>query len=126
MDGKATTRRGFLSRLAAWAGGVALVPAMAGPAMAGRSRRRWGWGYPGWGYGYGRRVSSRRRRFFYGGYPYGRGFYGGGFYNRGYYGAPYAPLPRPAPYFYPRGYYGPLLKLDTPARTLDPLALLEC
>jgi len=112
----AQSRRGFLGRLAALAGGLLAIPAMGGTALAGRSRRRFGWG-GGYG-GYYRRGSSHRR--YYGGYGFGRPYYGGyyrpvappAFYGPGY----YAPAPS---YYYP-----PLMKRQaTPFP--DPLGLLE-
>jgi hypothetical protein len=133
MEATRNNRRGFLRRALTIVGGLAAVPALAQPALAGRShwRRGWGRGFGGWGpgfggRGYGRWPSSHRR--FYGGYPrYGPGFggYGGGFYGRGFYGAPYAPYSAPITPYYSRGYIGPIMKLET-SKPLDALALLEC
>src|SRR4051794_12427191 len=96
MDTNQVNRRGFLGRLAAIVGGLAVVPTLAQPAMAGRSRWR---RYGGWGYG-GPRWTTHRRRFYgygpgyyggyggWGGYGYGPGYngFGPGFYGRGYNG----------------------------------------
>lgn len=126
MTSETATRRGFLGRLAAAIGGLAMVPVVADTAQA-RSRRR-GWGYGGWGYG--RRGSSHRR--FYGpGYGYG-GYapryyapprvitpYGGGWGGWG--GGYYAPAPR---IYVTPGYYPPVMQ-NGAVRPLDALSLLE-
>ncbi|HEX8200864.1 MAG TPA: hypothetical protein VF590_10270 [Isosphaeraceae bacterium] len=140
MENQITHRRGFLGKLAAALGGLALIPGLARPALAGRSsRRRYGFGGYGYGYGYGYgpgfapygrpyRRSSYRRGF--GGYGYGYpgpGAYGG---YGGPYVQPYAVPVLPPPIYGP-GFYGPprgiYLRLNGPARprVADALSLLE-
>jgi hypothetical protein len=128
MEHVKADRRGFLKRLATVVGGLALIPAIARPAHAGRSHWR------GWGYGGGFNRGFNNRGFYGGGYPayggYSRGYYGGGIpYGGGYYGG----------YPYGGGYYGggipyggslnigvPILKLEKPKGVIDTLSLLEC
>jgi hypothetical protein len=132
------TRRGFLGRLGAWLGGLAIVPALGlgRTALAGRTtqlrrmyRRGYGFGVPRYGHGVpgyrlrGHRHTTHRRVF--GGYvvPYG-GYgvpYGG-------YGVPYGGGvqirigPGVAPGYYGGGYYPMLRRGGGPA---SPLSLLE-
>jgi hypothetical protein len=86
-------RRGFLRRLAAVAGGLALVPALTPTAEAGLFRRRWGrryrgygapvnggYAYEGPGYAYQPRVAGRR-------------FFNRGYYNRAYVQPNYSAAP---------------------------------
>jgi hypothetical protein len=130
-------RRGFLGRALALVGGLAVVPAFAQRAEAGRSRFRRGWGgWGGYGYGYGRRRSHYRRgwggyggfgRSYYGGYGgYGRSFYGG----YGGYGVPYVrpfggPFYGPAPRIYGGpGFFPPMMKRQASPFS-NPLSLLE-
>lgn len=127
MDTGPLNRRGFISRLAAAVGGLAVVPLLAQPARAGRStwRRRfgYGYGYGGWGGYYAPRYRISTHRRFYGPRFYGAPYppvYGG----PRFYGPAYGP-PVPPPVYGPAygPYYPPLLK-RTP-RVADPLALLE-
>lgn len=129
MDRGITSRRGFLGRLAAICGGLAVVPMLSRRAHA-RSHRRGGWGWGRW--------SSGRR--FWGGYGYPGGFYSRGYYgipSSGYYGIPYGGYYRgyysaPVyPYYGGWGgyggynYYPPMLKRDAP-KAIDAFKLLEC
>jgi len=132
MEPRASRRR-FLGRLAAVLGGLAAVPGFAQPALAGRSRRRWGWG--GWG---GRGFYGRRSgwRSGFRGYGYGRGFYGGwggyggyGIRPFGGYGVPYVRpyggYYGPGPGYYGGGYYPPMILKRQASPLPDALGLLE-
>lgn len=127
MENNRTDRRGFLGKLVAVVGGLAAVPMLSRPALAGRSHWR-GWG----GYGYGMRRSGIRPG--YGGYG-GIGGYGNGFYNRGFNVSPYGGgIYSPGfggyggyPGYGGYGGYGvgiPILKRDD-RRAIDVLSLLE-
>jgi hypothetical protein len=121
MQATAMDRRGFLGRLGAVVGGLALIGAGAQPAEA-RSRRRWGWGGQAWG--------GSRRRYGGGAYPgynygYQPQYYGAPmYYNRGFGGVRY----RRQFYGAPRTYPGAPVYVPMSGRTTsrtDVLRLLE-